>query len=57
MSVREQIESLRSVSNPPLELVEFITILRPLYRFGGIGCGPGRTAVATIAAACDTRVT
>ena len=44
MSVREQIESLESVSGTLLNSLNLLPFLRPLYRFGGIGCGPGRTA-------------
>ena len=57
MSVREQIESLESVSNPLLNSLNSLPFCAPCIVLGALDVDPGRTAVATIAAACDTRVT
>jgi hypothetical protein len=57
VSVREQIESFESVSDPLLNSLNPLPFSPPFPEFGGmLGCGPVRTDAAMTAGICATRV-
>jgi hypothetical protein len=56
VSVREQIESFESVSDPLLNSLNPLPFSPPFPEFGGmLGCGPVRTDAAMTAGICATR--